>query len=182
MSASMSQRGLNVHQFRECDHVWKRGSLSLGSSVEQGLGASGSGNASDSVRERRPAVLDPRDGKQIFHDRATLVLRKTHFGSNGAPGLQGLAPRSNRVRLCNHAHSSRGFAERMAGRAGRQVARARAGQSLGSSGCMEIPPALWATGGLTMFFFPLPKKPLFPSGRGTLPLPSQGFFGGFATS
>ena len=138
MSASMSQRGLNVHQFRECDHVWKRVSLSLGCSVEQGLSASGSGNASDSVRERRRAVLNPRDGKQIFHDRATLVLRKTHFGSNGAPGLQGLAPRSNRVRLCNHAHSSRGFAERMAGRAGRQVVRARAGQSLGSSGSMEL--------------------------------------------
>ena len=36
-----------------------------------------------------------------------------------------------------------------------------------------------ATGGLTRSFFPLPKKPLFPSGRGTLPLPSQGCFGGF---
>ena len=29
-----------------------------------------------------------------------------------------------------------------------------------------------------MTFFPLPKNPLFPSGRGTLPLPSLGCFGG----
>ena len=43
----------------------------------------------------------------------------------------------------------------------------------------RIPPALWATGGPTISFFPLPKKPLFPSGRGALPLPSQGCFGGF---
>ena len=46
MSASMSQRGMSMHQFCECVHVWIRVSLSVGRSVEQGLSASGSGRRS----------------------------------------------------------------------------------------------------------------------------------------
>ena len=46
MSASMFQRGMNMHHFRECAHVWIRVSLSVGRSVEQGLSASGSGRRS----------------------------------------------------------------------------------------------------------------------------------------
>ena len=46
MNASMFQRGMNMHHFRECAHVWIRVSLSVGRSVEQGLSASGSGRRS----------------------------------------------------------------------------------------------------------------------------------------
>eukprot|EP00959_Pyramimonas_sp_CCMP1952_P189908 3973062-Pyramimonas_sp.AAC.1 len=60
MGASTSPQGLNMHQFRNCVNVCIRVSVSLDRSVEQGLGASESGNARDSarasLRTSRPAV------------------------------------------------------------------------------------------------------------------------------